>query len=168
MSDWDERYRLGEGSGKGPEPLLISAVSGHPPGKALDLACGLGRNSIYLAEQGWTVTAVDYSEVALSKVPPHRQIVKVMADLESGEYTIRPDSFDLVVDCCYLQRNLFPALRAGLRSGGLFVGVFPMEGVRPAFQIRPGELREEFKDWEILHFQEGHRAEIAARKPRVL
>jgi 2-polyprenyl-3-methyl-5-hydroxy-6-metoxy-1,4-benzoquinol methylase len=48
-----------------PSRFLVAEVAGLPPGAALDLGCGAGRNAVWLAEQGWRVTAVDFSDVAL-------------------------------------------------------------------------------------------------------
>ena len=50
-----------------PNRFLVAEVVDLSPGRALDLACGEGRNAIWLAEQGWTVTGVDFSNVALDK-----------------------------------------------------------------------------------------------------
>jgi 2-polyprenyl-3-methyl-5-hydroxy-6-metoxy-1,4-benzoquinol methylase len=65
---WDERY-----SGDDlvwtstPNQFLVSEVVDLPPGRAVDLACGEGRNAVWLAEQGWEVTGVDFSAVGLAK-----------------------------------------------------------------------------------------------------
>ena len=67
-TDWDQRWRertlhahvRGE-----PSAAVVGALAGADPGKALDLACGPGRHAVWLAEQGWSVTAVDFSEEAL-------------------------------------------------------------------------------------------------------
>ncbi len=67
-ADWDTRY-----AGKEllwtaqPNRFLVAEVSGLEPGRALDLACGEGRNAVWLAEQGWRVDGVDFSAVALAK-----------------------------------------------------------------------------------------------------
>ena len=67
-SDWDERYRATELVwGSGPNRWLVQEVAGLRPGTALDLACGEGRNAIWLAEQGWRVVAVDYSAIGIAK-----------------------------------------------------------------------------------------------------
>jgi SAM-dependent methyltransferase len=50
-----------------PNQFLVSEVVGLPPGRAVDLACGEGRNAVWLAEQGWQVTGVDFSPVGLAK-----------------------------------------------------------------------------------------------------
>jgi SAM-dependent methyltransferase len=67
-SAWDERYRA-EGLvwGGPPNRWVVEELSGAAPGVALDLACGEGRNALWLAAQGWRVIAVDFSAVAIGK-----------------------------------------------------------------------------------------------------
>ena len=69
---WDERYggadRVWSGN---PNARLVEQASGLRPARALDVACGEGGDAIWLAQQGWTVTAVDVSPVALGKVREH-------------------------------------------------------------------------------------------------
>ena len=62
---WDERYLRGEHTTQEPSPLLIKAIRDIQPGRALDIACGVGRHALYLAERGWQVTAVDSSRVGI-------------------------------------------------------------------------------------------------------
>jgi SAM-dependent methyltransferase len=65
---WNERYRAGELVwSTGPNQFVESELSGLPPGRALDLAAGEGRNAIWLARRGWQVTAVDFSQAGLQK-----------------------------------------------------------------------------------------------------
>ncbi|MBK7722099.1 MAG: class I SAM-dependent methyltransferase [Austwickia sp.] len=65
---WDERYSGAEFVWpRQPNRWVVQEVRGNPPGRALDLATGEGRNAIWLAEIGWSVTAVDFSEVALRR-----------------------------------------------------------------------------------------------------
>lgn len=67
-SAWDERHReTGQFSDPEPNRFLVGAVKRLTPGTALDLAAGQGRNAVWLASQGWRVTALDWSEVALEK-----------------------------------------------------------------------------------------------------
>ena len=167
--DWNERYATGEAGDRPPEPLVIEAIRHRRPGRALDIACGLGRNALYLAAQGWDVTAVDASRVALDLLSERAaeglSVHPVLADLEANEFDIEPESWDLIVDCNYLQRSLFPAMQNGLVRGGLFIGVFPMERINPAFQMRAGEGKELFAGWTLLHYVEAGRTEMIAEKP---
>jgi SAM-dependent methyltransferase len=63
---WDERHGAGDFEGVGPNPTLASAVTGLEPGRALELAAGSGTNAVWLAQQGWHTTAVDWSPVGLA------------------------------------------------------------------------------------------------------
>ncbi|GGH96874.1 SAM-dependent methyltransferase [Arthrobacter liuii] len=69
---WDERYRTKARlwSGK-PNPQLVREAGGLRPGQALELGCGEGADAIWLAQQGWSVTAVDVSAVALERARSH-------------------------------------------------------------------------------------------------
>jgi SAM-dependent methyltransferase len=105
-SDWDERYRATELVwGAGPNRWLVQEVAGLRPGTALDLACGEGRNAIWLAEQGWRVVAVDYSAVGIAKgraLAGQRRtpgITWVVADATTYP---APEPVDLAL-LCYLQ-----------------------------------------------------------------
>lgn len=163
--DWDEYYRECANVDPSPDPLLIESAELLPPGRALDLACGAGRHTLYLAKLGWHVTAVDASAVALDLLRRNAKGLPVdlrHADLESGDFLIAPEAYDLVCDFLYLQRTLFPAIREGLRPGGLFLGAMRRDGT---FCIEPGELRRAFAHWKILYYSEsGKVARIAARK----
>ena len=167
MADWDERYRRGEHASEEPHRLLARALEQFArPGRALDLASGAGRHALFLAERGWRVVAVDSSRVGveLTRERARRRGVEVethVADLERGEFRIEPGSYDLICDFYYLQRDLFPAVRAGLRPGGALVAAIHLtdddphvKPMNPDFLLRPGELLAEFRDWKILHQHE--------------
>ena len=65
---WNDRWREREQQGRGePNRFLVEAVVGLEPGTALDLAAGSGRNAVWLAGLGWSVTAVDWSDVAIDQ-----------------------------------------------------------------------------------------------------
>ena len=67
-ADWNARYDTSELIWKGePNQFLPPEVAGLTPGRALDLACGEGRNAVWLATQGWEVTGVDFAGVGLAK-----------------------------------------------------------------------------------------------------
>jgi tellurite methyltransferase len=160
---WNQRYRSVEQPIETPSPLVTRFTADLVAGAALDLACGHGRNALYLAERGWRVTAVDGSPIAIAKlrqrnIEINAEIDARVADLEGGEFQVQPDSYDLICDCYYLQRNLFPHIKTGIRRGGMAIvivhlSVEPSESVSRA---RPGELRAYFAEWKILHYREGH------------
>ncbi len=185
MADWDERYRKGEHAPTIPHQLLTQAVDLLFPGRALDLACGAGRHAVYLASRGWDVTAVDRSRVGLEIARQRANemavaIQTIEADLEQPEFGIEAAGYDLICIFYYLQRDLFPKVKAGLRSAGTFVGAIHIvddepdaHPMNPAFLLNPGELKQFFAGWEIDYYREGrwegadhkHRdAEIIARK----
>lgn len=167
MTNWDERYRRGEHLNDAPLPLVINAALQCQPGRALDLACGVGRHARWLAEHGWQVTAVDASVVAieiLRQCAGERgvDIDARVADLERGEFVIEPGAYDLIVVTCYLQRDLLPAIRIGVRVGGLVVAKIALvdddpnvQPMNPAFLLELGELRAAVVGWKLLHDFEG-------------
>jgi hypothetical protein len=84
-----------------------------------------------------------------------------VADLERGEFEIERDAYDLVCVFYYLQRDLFPQIRAGVRAGGAVVAAIHLadedpdaNSMNPAFLLEPGELRALFDGWEIMHYHE--------------
>jgi tellurite methyltransferase len=182
IAGWEHMYRTGErGSEDQPTRLLLESVGGLTPGNAIDLACGTGRNALFLAELGWTITAVDGSKTAIEKLKQRaaERGLKVKAevcDLTSPGFTLPDQTFDLVVIAYYLQRDLFAKVRPALHSGGIVLAIVhtPEPGEKPSYKrAAPGELQEFFADWDVLYYYEGasrdpahHRpvAEIVARK----
>src|SRR5579884_2142408 len=104
--DWNRRYA--EATllwGAGPNRFLVAETVGLGPGRALDLACGEGRNAVWLAERGWQVTGVDFSEVALEKarrLAAERGVVVEWRQADLLDYQVEPGAFDLVL-LFYLQ-----------------------------------------------------------------
>jgi len=186
IKGWDNRYRSKERAGEDfqtePTKLVAQTARSLSPGKALDLACGTGRNALWLAQKGWNVTAVDGASAALQILGERARkenvnVETVRADLQKGEYNITPSYWDLITVCYYLQRDLIEPAKNGTRPGGLLLMVVHItEGDEQPTEsrLRPGELTRYFTGWEILHNYEGkpddpaHRravAEIVARRP---
>jgi tellurite methyltransferase len=165
--EWNARYRSGERAAEdleaAPTPLLIETALRSKPGRALDLACGTGRNTLWLAEHGWSVTAVDAAEAAI-EILRHRAAARGVtvdarvADLEKGEFHIESSRWDLITICYYLQRNLLEPAKQGVVPGGILLVIVHITdpGEEPtAHRLRPGELKNYFEGWEILHQYEG-------------
>ena len=174
LRGWDDRYRSQEEPGA-PTPLVVETARHLKPGRALDLACGTGRNALWLASRGWSVTAVDGSAVAIEKLKARGEGLEIdarVADLERGEFAIAASSWDLILMCYYLQRDLFEPVKLGVVPGGVVIAIVHVaESGR--YCLRSGELAGYFEGWDILHSREGvpedteHRrasAEIVARR----
>jgi SAM-dependent methyltransferase len=156
-----------------------------PGARALDLACGPGRNSVFLAERGWTVDAWDISDVALSILTYEREdrasrgfplpIEIQQIDLDTA--TIPPATYDLVLNVLFLDRRLWPEMAAALRPGGLLVfqTFVDVPGGRESevsadHLLQPGELRAAFESLglQIVRYDEsGERgsARLISRRP---
>ncbi len=129
---WDDRYAARDLVwGAEPNRFLVEETAGMAPGRALDLAAGQGRNAVWLAEQGFRVTGVDFSEVGLAKARELAsargvEVEWVAADLDS--YEPEPGAFGLVT-VLYLQLpepELTPVLKratAALAPGGTILVV---------------------------------------------
>lgn len=120
---WDERYAGSDRVWSGrPNQRLVEQVADLTPGTALDVACGEGGDAIWLARQGWKVTAVDVSEVALAKVAEHAEDQGVTDRLRLGFYDALDDPrpagrhhFDLVtVSFLHVPVEDFAAIYRGI------------------------------------------------------
>ena len=133
-------------------------------GAALDLACGLGVNGLFLAKKGYQVTAIDYAEAALTKLSDYAgehdlSIETQCADLEVIK--LKNNSYDVVVVSYYLQRDLFDEIFKSLKPGGLlFYQTFSGDRVEgngpenPAFRLQKGELLSLCAEHSILYYRE--------------
>lgn len=104
--DWNRRYAGSEllWTG-GPNRFLVAETEELPPGRALDLACGEGRNAVWLAERGWEVTGVDFADVGLDKargLAAARGVDATWVHADLLDYEPPPAAFDLVA-ILYLQ-----------------------------------------------------------------
>jgi SAM-dependent methyltransferase len=125
--EWDRRYAGSELLWTAQANRFLVEESGDlSPGRALDVACGEGRNAVWLAERGWRVTGVDFSEVALEKARGLAEMRDVKAEWVQAdllEYRPAPRAFDLVI-VFYLQvpaaerRGILRAAADAVAAGG--------------------------------------------------
>jgi SAM-dependent methyltransferase len=180
---WDQVYSTqAYVFGKDPSAFLKDHVGKLPPGRALDIAMGEGRNAVFLAKKGFEVDGVDLSEVALKKArrlarENRVNINTIEADLNT--YTIKPETYDVILNIDYLQRSLIPQIKRGLRHGGVVVyenyTVKQLENtggkaLQRNFLLDEGELQTLFKDFKIIVYRETNdgkdaRASLIAQKP---
>jgi SAM-dependent methyltransferase len=192
-ADWDERFRAGDHAGEDPDPFLArlddylealpadrsplsrpegivtpeaspSAEAPKAP-RAIDLACGAGRNAVYLAERGWDVTACDISLEGLraAHTLARKRSVSLRLFCQDLETVQLPtENFDLVLCFFYLQRELFPQIRNTIRPGGFLVCKtyttdqlrFPGRPRHQLHMLRPQELLAAFQDFRVWVYQE--------------
>jgi SAM-dependent methyltransferase len=126
---WDERYSGAEFEWTTrPNQFVAAELPDLPPGRALDLAAGEGRNSVWLAERGWRVTAVDFSRVGLGKGRKlaaarrldETRIEWIVADLL--DYEPEQDAFDLVLIAYFQVGAELRATVLGRAAGALVPG----------------------------------------------
>jgi tellurite methyltransferase len=179
IEEWNERYRTGETEEGSPTPVVARAAALSSPGRALDLACGAGRNALFLARNGWTVVALDGAAEAIrilkEKTAEYGLAIEAaVADLERDPIPYPDESFELVVITHYLQRDLFPRAASLLTAGGLCAVAIRLAdasaGARKhRYRLKPGELRQLFDGWKVVDYREEDGiAEIIARRAAVL
>ncbi len=154
---WNERYaQAGLYHGTAPSAFLaerIGVLAALTPGRrALDLACGEGRNSIFLARHGYAVTGLDISAAGLAKAARRAAaeglaITFCRVDLEGYEFDA---CWDLIINFNFLLRDLIPKMVAALNPHGVIVfdtilDTPALAGAHnPAFLLQPGELQAIF------------------------
>jgi SAM-dependent methyltransferase len=146
---------------RAPSQLLVEAIRGRHPGRALDLGMGEGRNTIYLAQQGWQATGVDLADVAVAQAKTraaqlHVTLTAIVDDLE--HYELGKSKWDLIA-LFYMHawyngtRPASPArLLAALKPGGLLV----IEGFAgpEKFMFQPNELLRDFPGLHVLRYED--------------
>lgn len=176
---WDEKY-----AGKAlpdkvlPDEWLVQAVHGVERGRALDIACGLGHNSIWLAQQGWEVTGLDISARALqlaselerreitsndhSGDSAKRAISWCVADLD--DFMPPKEHYDLCMVFRFLDRIRLPGIiNMSLRAGGILVyETFSRDQMTRSdnhlksidFTLAENELPSLFPDFDVIRYEE--------------
>ncbi|MEW5943369.1 MAG: methyltransferase domain-containing protein [Pseudomonadota bacterium] len=119
------------------------------PGRVLDLACGAGRHTRYLAGLGYEVEAADRDISRLGEAAHLPGVTVRQADFENAPWPYRAGEFAGIVVANYLHRPLFPHLLASLAPGGILIDETFAAGqerygkpTNPDFLLRPGELLE--------------------------
>lgn len=166
---WNKRFEsMASFLGERPSPFLaqeIERIKSMAPGRvALDIACGEGRNSLFLSRHGFRVLGLDISDVGLAK--GHNRALAMGLDVDFRrvdlEDYIIEGTFDLILNFNFLLRELIPSEIASLNPGGvlLFDTIMASEPLlqttNPAFLLQPGELCRLFApfDGEILYSEE--------------
>lgn len=161
---WDHRYASGEyRSGKERSPVVERAAGYIGGGRALVLACGAGRNAIFLASAGFQVDAVDISvvaiDMAMQAAEQHGVDIRFhVADV--GGFAIDEDTYDLITMIRYTNREAWPRLVPGLTENGWLLmeqhlrTEHDVAGPANEFRLAPGELLEAFRELRVIEYYE--------------
>ncbi len=181
---WNERYSDSQrfSNFNSPRSFLIDHAKYLPEhGLALDVAMGLGGNAGFLMEHGLKVIGVDISDVAVNCAKSrYPGLMAVQADLT--QFYLPENTFDVILNFYYLQRDLWPQYIRALHPGGWLVIETltremhaQLQNTDPRYLLAEGELRKAFEYMEIVSYREGwsegdhghHRAtaSLLARKP---
>ena len=168
---WDARYREGAFAGRThPSALLKDWIGRLPKGRALDLGCGAGRNSLFLAREGFEVTGIDISAAGLERARSSARNAGLhigwrQQDLEEGPEV--EGRFEVICVFRYLNRRLIRSLPEKLSPAGVLMveehlavdqenlAVSIAGPSNPAFLIAPGELPALLEGLTVLHREEG-------------
>lgn len=165
---WNARYEGGAyGERTHPAVLLESWVEAAPRGRALDVACGAGRNALYLAECGFEVVGLDISQAALAQGAQRAKAAGLTITwLEHDLDQPIPDAqtYALITVIRYADTKLVPLLIERLQPGGLLLveahlggELFTSDVGGPGsdrFRLAPGELAAACGRLEVLHYAE--------------
>lgn len=176
--DWDSRYSAGERIWSGqPNGTLVAQIAGATPGRAIDIGCGEGADAVWLAQQGWVVTGLDVSAVAIARATQVAASAGVQVEWVIGGLLDAPlpnGAFDLV-SAQYPallkgpDRRTERALLALVAPGGTLLVVHHADldadhgrehGFDPADYVWPADVRAALDDtWQI---------DVDERRPRPL
>jgi tellurite methyltransferase len=162
---WNARYTARAGLVAGePNPFLREHLALLPRGHVLELAMGEGHNAIFLAQQGFSVTGIDISEIAVARALQLAGRAGVSVDarvMDLRTAPLPPRTYDVVICFYYLQRDLFPDIVSTLKPGGMVVyETFTKEQARYghptnlAYLLEPNELLEAFKTLRIRLYRD--------------
>jgi SAM-dependent methyltransferase len=180
---WNNKYQSSSGlTDFVPDQELIEYRDMLPTsGLALDLACGAGKNTLFLAELGMQVVALDGSAVGLDWLRREAQAKGLLQQIELLEadlddYQLPKSHFDLIIVIRYLNRQIVDDIRAALKPGGILLyKTFNLNildkrpGFKQIFTIQTPELLAYFPNWDVLKDNrddgESNSAFVLLRKP---
>lgn len=179
---WDRKHtdRLHHNKEPVPNKRLTNLAAYLTGDSAVDFACGLGENSLYLAELNYNVKAFDISGIAVNYLREKANKDKLSVKAHACDLThwtmleLVENSIDLLVITYYLDRQIFPFIKSIIKENGyFFMETFYLsrdkkqDNVSDQYKLHPNELLSEFATWHILYYEENEqegRQTIFARK----
>lgn len=155
---YDQVYKAAPAFNTKPNRLLVDAINGLRPGKALDVAMGQGRNSLYLAAHGWNVTGFDVSEAGLNAARQAAQArsLRITAVHSSDQdFDFGRERWDLIALIYAIEKRSVHRVRTALKPGGIIVVEAGHKSASGApFEYDSGELPRVFEGYRILRNDE--------------
>jgi tellurite methyltransferase len=182
---WNRRYLEGTHGKLSPDLLLIDAFDRYieplfpDAGVALDIAGGMGRHAIFLAEKGWRVRLIDIAEAGISNGRQNAGSRASRIDFRVEDLTRfdgSRETYELIIVFFFLRREMFPELVKALKPGGLLIykgytraqTKFGGGPTNPEYLFEENELVDSFRELQVLHYAELIRdcglAELVGRK----
>ena len=151
-------------TGREPSDWLVDHADLLPgKGKALDIAMGEGRNTLFAASLGYDVLGIDISDVGVSRAESlarenNLTIRTLIADLDS--YQIEENTYDLILCFYFLERNLFEGISKGLKPGGILIfetfteDYLQYSGFKREWVLEHDELLQAFSGLKVIDYRE--------------
>ncbi len=159
---WDKKYSENKAlfAYRPPSMFVKHYFDLAPNTKALDVACGGGRNTLFLQEHGFSIDAIDISGIALKELAKNvnKSVRLIEADLDNYEF--ESNKYGLIVMANFLDRALIKRLKEALVDRGIFIVETYVEDelnekdFNKDFMLYKGELKELFSDFEIIEYDE--------------
>jgi len=163
--DWNQRYQSATTLPTACFALREYAYLLPKMGKALDLACGLGGNALFLAQRGLRCSAWDFSAQAITQLQQVALSLDLPLQAEVRDVLLNPpaaNSFDVIVVSHFLERDLAESLKNALTKDGILIyQTFSREAVdldspprNPAYRLAAGELLNLFSGLKVIAYRE--------------
>ncbi|MFN7933190.1 MAG: methyltransferase domain-containing protein [Bryobacteraceae bacterium] len=141
-----------------PSKLLMDAVAGRKPGKALDVGMGQGRNSVFLAKQGWDVTGFDTSKVGVEqarKAAAEAQVRIRALHASDQEFDFGVEQWDLIAILYPIEKRSVFRVQRALKPGGIVVvECSHKEGANAPFEYGTNELLRIFEGFRVVSYED--------------
>lgn len=157
---WNRKFIAGSYP-TGPSEIVTEFAGLAANGRALDIAAGNGRHALYLADAGFTVEALDISDVGLKRFAGCHPNIRV-ACLDLEDYVLAKDRYSLILNIRYLNRKLMTQIPGALTRGGILIfetylrrpGFIPRRAFCRGHLLEVNELLRSFPTLEVVYFRE--------------
>ena len=148
---WNSKYLKSNGNSD-PSEILEKYIYLVSHGNALDLACGNGRNSRFLAQKGFQVDAVDISNVAINHLAGQDPRINVICQ-DIDTWQIPQDRYQIIINIRFMDRRLFPMIQNGLKPGGTIIFESFIDK-KKEYCLEPNELLHAFESFHVVYYEE--------------